>query len=182
MRDPARTPSAAQARYVRVLQRTLSCLSKAIWVVGPSNAGTDRKLTLSEEAIRLRTAEGPTLWLRASQHFELIPHPEFEGEWKSSTRAYVYELGLEDDDDGLIGWHWHPNTTPDRLTPHTHVRVEHAPLGVSFPRLHIPSGRVSFEEVARFAIVELGVSPDREDWDDILAESLLRFQTYRSWG
>lgn len=183
MREPAKTPHVAQSRYVRVLQLTLSCISKdAQWFITGSEPEPERRLTLSQEPLRLRTHSGNTLWLRASQRFAMIEHPEFEGEWKSSTRAYVYELGIENGSDGLIGWHWHPITTPDRPEPHTHIRIEHGDLGVNFPRLHIPGGRVAFEEVVRFAIVDLGVGYARDDWEDILADSLLRFKTYRTWG
>lgn len=183
MREPARTPGAAQGRYIRVLQLTLSCVSRdAQWYVAGSGRGHERRLMLSQERLRLRTQDGPDLWIRASQRFEMIEHPEFEGEWKSSTRAYVYELGVDGAADGLIGWHWHPPTTPDRPEPHTHVRVELDSLGVSLPRLHIPSGRVPFEEVVRFAIADLGAAHARDDWEDVLADSSLRFKTYRSWG
>ncbi len=38
----------------------------------------------------------------------------------------------------------------------------------SFGRLHVPTSVVSFTEVIRFAIEELGVAPVRADWQAVL--------------
>jgi len=54
-----------------------------------------------------------------------------------------------------MSWHWHPLTTPGRSDPHTHVRSDNVGLP-GLRELHIPSGRVAFEEVAYFLIADLG--------------------------
>jgi hypothetical protein len=55
-------------------------------------------------------------------------------------------------------------------------------LGVSLSKLHIPTGRVSFEEVVRFLVEELRVVPIRADWREIVADSEVRFREYRTWS
>jgi hypothetical protein len=41
---------------------------------------------------------------------------------------------------------------------------------------HLPTGWLAVEEVLRFCIVDLGVEPLAEDWDQVLADSHQRFQ------
>lgn len=188
MREPAKTPAAARKRYVRFIQLPLTCLTKAIWVVGPSpEGGDDLSLLLSADPILLRRKDGPRLLFSASQRFELIENPRYEGEWKASTLAYIYEVKLHpediesDDDVELIGWHWHPRTTPDRPEPHMHVRTEYAPLDGQLAKVHLPTGRVAFEEVIRFLFCELDVVPERDDWEKVIGETEQRFKEFRTW-
>jgi hypothetical protein len=189
VREPARNASAAQQRYLHYLQRSLSCLTDAIWVVGtpPDARGDDRALTVSEEPIRLRHEEGSPLLLYASQRFDVIEDERFPGEWKARTHGYVYSTSVEtpDEDEGaqeLLAWHWHPLTTPDRQQPHLHVRMDHPFLGVTLSRLHIPSGRVAFEEIVRLLITELHVQTNRDDWHEVLTDSEHRFREFRTWA
>lgn len=134
-------------------------------------------LTTSEDPILLRRDDAP-LFLSAGQHFRTIPDERFEGEWKVRTEGYAYRLALSEETGAfLLAWHWHPNTRPD---PHLHVGADH-PVVTELPRLHVPTGRVSFEEVGRFLITELGVVPMRRDWEETLAETESRFRAFRTW-
>jgi hypothetical protein len=189
VREPARHAHAAQQRYLHYLQRSLSCLTNAIWLVAPppDARGDERALTVSGEPIRLRRDEGATLLLYANQRFDLIEDERFPGEWKARTHGYVYSIYVEtpDEDEAaqeLLAWHWHPLTTPDRPQPHLHVRMDHSFLGLTLARLHIPTGRVAFEEVVRLLITELRVEPNRDDWREILRDSEDRFREYRTWA
>jgi hypothetical protein len=186
VREPTRTPLEARKRYIRFLQLPLSCLTKAIWVVGSSpDGGEDASLVTSEDAVRLKR-EGALspLFLQASQRFELVADHRFEGEWKSKTLAYIYSVREEqglDNESEILAWHWHPLTTPGRPDPHVHIRSEHAHL-TGLSDLHIPTGRVAFEEVARFLIGDLGCVPARDDWEAVLDDTLGRFRAYRTWA
>ena len=189
MREPARTEHAAQQRYTRVIQRSLGCITKSQWYVGPSPTGDDTKALLTNpRTIRLRRTDGgPDLQLEAQQVFKLIPDPRFPGEFKASTLAYVYSVQFRepppDANREVIAWHWHPLTTPDRPAPHLHVNADSPTLGATLSKLHVPSGRVAFEEVVRFLVTDLAVIPERpDDWQAVVDESELRFRTYRSWG
>lgn len=48
-------------------------------------------------------------------------------------------------------------------------------------KLHLPTARVSFESVVRFAIEELGASPARQGWQDDLDDAERRFRAFRTW-
>lgn len=51
------------------------------------------------------------------------------------------------------------------------------PLG----KLHLPTGRVSFEAVVRCLISDWGVTPARDDWREVLDDTERRFLAYRTW-
>jgi hypothetical protein len=109
------------------------------------------------------------------------------GAWRTVRQVpdarYIYEVRLADSDVGILNWHWHPLTTSERLDPHVHVELTHPDLaGTSFPKLHVPSGRVGFEEVVHFLIEDLEVEPARDDWRDRLHESLVSWREFRSWA
>jgi hypothetical protein len=79
--------------------------------------------------------------------------------------AYFYSLQNEAGQE-IVAFHWQPSAEhPD---PHMHLGVG-AQLGrKDIARAHIPTGRISLEEVLRFAITELGANPLREDWEGVL--------------
>jgi hypothetical protein len=182
VREPTRNAPAAKRRYLQYLQRSLSCLTDAVWLTGPPPAARGEELaaTVSEEPIRLPRDEGPPLLLYAGQRFELIEDERFPGEWKARTHGYVYSIHVEDEPpQELLAWHWHP---PGRPRPHLHVRTDHPFLGVTLARLHVPTGRVAFEEVVHLLIEDLLVHPNRDDWEEILKDSEDRFRAYRTWA
>lgn len=182
MRDPARSDSEARSRYTGYLQRALSCVSQAVWTTGPPPRGPEDALALStsEDPVRLRT-EGDPLFLTAGQLFHFTDHPVYTGERKVSTDAYSYHVRSSDIPNGeMFQWHWHPDVE-GRSECHIHIGAVHEPRG-HLGRLHVPTSRVSFEQVLLFLIHELGVVPIREDWQDVLQDTEKRFEEYRSLG
>ena len=80
----------------------------------------------------------------------------------------------------VLSWHWHPESMPSTHI-HTSVR-EFEPDG---HKLHVPSGRVSFEDVLRFAMDELDVLPSRQYRDTALARleaNNRRHVIHRRWS
>jgi hypothetical protein len=55
-------------------------------------------------------------------------------------------------------------------TPQVHVRALAPEDQATLRRAHLPSPELSFADVVRFAIVELGVEPRRPDWERLLAD------------
>lgn len=181
MRIPAKSKGAAHKRYIRFLQLSLSCVSRsAHFVTGqrPFGAKEELALTTEPERVRLgREGEAP-IFLSAVQEFHFTPDPRYKGEWKVQTDAYVYHVFLgEDEADQLFAWHWHPSIRPGC---HLHVGPR---IGRSraLYRLHVPTGRVAFEEVLRFLIDEFDIRRARKDWNDILSDSQARFEAFRTW-
>lgn len=146
MREPAKTEHAARQRYTRIIQDSLSCITKAQWYVGPAPAGGENLALLSNpRAVRLRRSDQrPDLLLEASQLFTIVPDTRFPGEYKASTLAYIYSLRFAepqaDNDPEILAWHWHPPTTPGRTAPHIHVGAERPGLGDTLSKLHVQAG------------------------------------------
>lgn len=109
------------------------------------------------------------LYLDAGQKFSVYHDGT---EFRVRTQGYMYTLSESERlETEILSWHWHP---PARSRPHVHVGETQ--LG------HIPTGRVTFESVVRYAIVELDAVPARNDWDDILLETEALHVKYRSWS
>jgi hypothetical protein len=164
-------------------------VATAQWYVGPSPSdNVNLALLVNPRDVRLhREGELADIVFSPSQLFTIIPDNRYPGEYKASTLAYIYSVRLkeppDDGDDEIVAWHWHPLRTPDRPDPHIHVTVAHPHLGVTLSKLHIPSGRVAFEEVLRFLIDDLSVIPVRpDDWRVIVGDSEARFKAFRTWA
>lgn len=178
MREPARTRRQAQERYRRFLQLSLSCLdSTAHWYSASGQGPGEIAHLVRPQAVPLRVA-GATLYLGSSQLYSIVADSRFEGEFKVSTRSYVYSLTPDAEQRSkLLAWHWHPQTRPD---PHIHVHASHERIG-ALGGLHLPTARVSFESVIRFLIADWAVPPVREDWREVLDDVEQRFLSYRTW-
>jgi hypothetical protein len=179
LRTPARNEAAALTRHTDVLQRSLQVVTKAIWT-GDVDRGRmgPHSLRLSENPLRLPRADPGSIYLAASQRFEFERSGRFPGEWRVHTLQYIYSLGLGPRfDDAIVAWHYHPDL---RKECHVHVYGEFDGFG-PLRDLHIPSRRVSFEEVVRFAIVDLGVRAS-PNWERVLDESEALFDEYKTWG
>lgn len=175
-REQARTDSDAKHRFLSVLNKSLSTVSSAIWVVGT----TDSSLTAftTPPAVKLRCRSGSALFLRSTIRFEYVADNRFSPvERKVSTKYYAHTVGTSDClSPQLYSWEW--STTE---TPHLHVHrgdPEFRGLG----KLHIPTGRVYFEDVLRFLLAEHEVVPKRSDWEEVIARNLRRVSGFATWG
>jgi hypothetical protein len=119
---------------------------------------------------------GPALTLTFSLHLEPLDE---SGEWRMTTRKYDFELCLKTDPSKIVfGWHWHPASKRSHITyPHLHV-----PSALDFKTRHIPTGRVSLEDVILFGFDELNVTPAFDTAPEIVAEVRDRHKKYRSWN
>jgi hypothetical protein len=178
VRVPAKTQAAARTRYLHFLQLSLSCVSKAVWVTADRPyADGQMSLTCSEDPIRLRPRSSGAMFLTANQYYHYVADPRYEGEWKVSTDGYAYVLRTSEAGRPVFQWHWHPESGLGAC--HLHVGAEHPEID-ALHKLHLPTGRVSLEEVLRFAIEHFDVER-RDDWDAVLGESQSRHEMFRTW-
>jgi hypothetical protein len=144
------------------------------WVLTLPNAG---------RPIQLRREDGSACLLVASQRFVIMRDPGNEGEYKTSTREYIYKLwdGAEASREPVVEWHWHPSRGTRH--PHMHARPPAAKpsFGEAFDKHHLPTARVAFEQVVRFLIGDLKVEPQVGDWEVRLDEALAAHELWRSW-
>ena len=121
------------------------------------------------------------LFIDINQHIE---DPSSANGFKVSTKFYLYSIADENNND-LIGFHYHPELTEDPVPyPHIHAYADQDArfLSLNLHKRHIPSGRVALEDVVRWLIDEMKVTPIRDDWDTVLAEAKEKFTSNRSWA
>ncbi len=101
------------------------------------------------------------------------------GPWKTTTRAYQYHVTKMDGSE-IILFHWHPASTVTQ--PHLHLgRSTLDPDGVLSRTSHVPTGRISLEQVIGLLINDLDVVPRRTDCQEILASGLADFRQWSTW-
>lgn len=189
MRERAESPKAAQRRYIKFLQPALSCVSDAVWVTSSPGAARKGLLTTNERPVTLRRRSGLSLVrFQAAQTFEIVEDERYDGEWKVQTLSYIYGVKVaprrlrDGESPDVIMWHWHPYRSPEHPEPHVHPPTSHRLFGLNLPDLHVPTGRVSFEDVIRFLISDVRVVPLDDEWPAILGETERRFRQYRTWA
>lgn len=156
-------------------------------IVSPGGYTTGKVHSLAfagAEIATIRTADGGRIGLDLGMQYEVVALPDdpVRGPYKVSTRKYMYTVKSPPDGE-VLAWHWHPSTSGNAgHEPHVHVGTrELGPESLLKKKMHIPTGRVSIEEVIRFCITELGGVPQRQDWLSVLADSEDLFNMFRTW-
>ena len=97
------------------------------------------------------------------------------------TLSYRYALSTEGGEEPIIRWEYVRELTPTEQWCRHHlqgpIEIRLNQHTISLNDIHLPTGYVTFEEVLRFCIVDLGVPPLHADWDRILSESYELFKT-----
>lgn len=178
---PGRNAKEARQDFLAPIERTLKCLTFAhrFTMREPASADSTRfamVLNGGEPAV-LRASDGPSFDLYVAMALDLVPFEE--GQVRLSTRRYIYEIQVahaQGKREQLVRWHWHPEGRSRYVHPHLHL-----PEGAPYSKVHVPSGRITFEDVVEFMICELRVEPTHESWQSALDEVRQRHVQYRSW-
>ena len=172
----ARTPRQAVDSLVSSFRQAVSCVTGAVLSVGSDPPDRPHVLTFVGVPRRQAPLRGERdLAPRLLHAYALVADA---GVWRVHTTGYSYELQLADGRE-IVAYHYDPSGRSRVLTPHLHVRGLTTPLALG--SAHFPTGRVPIEAVVRFAIEELGVSPRRPDWQDVLARGEEQFRRQRTW-
>lgn len=180
---PGKTPNEAFDAYARPLKDALACITSEV-LLRRRVPKSDGKIGIPlweflfiNNPVRLK--DSPFAF-NFSQYFRVVP---FDPGYKVKTEAYTYEIMDDATRHELFSFHWEPNAPSSQIKiPHMHLGF--ATKGHSLPidnKAHVPSGRVSVEDVISFLISELGVPPLRLDWKDTIATTRQAFMTYKSW-
>lgn len=130
------------------------------------------------DVVPLRLSAGGRIYLKSTLQFHYADHPDYPGERKVVTDEYAHTLSRDELlAEEILSWHWQPGS---RVDPHLHV----GPVPGGPPkRRHIPSGRIAFEQVLKYAIEEEDVRPCLAKAAALarINESLRRFEVFRTW-
>jgi hypothetical protein len=179
---PGRRVVDAVNAFLEPLKDAASCLGGAHFTLTPGargDVGETHAWTLNRDTpIEL----GNGISFRASMQFETLDlgRSEGHGRFKVRTREYIYAVNLSGKE--VIAAHWHPASSSPYIDPHWHIGAAALTQnGVYLERAHIPSPRVSFEQMIRFMIEQMGVAPHRDDWSERLKRSEAVFESDKSW-
>lgn len=181
---PGRSVPEAVDAFLTPLKDAVACLGTAHITLTPGargDVGEHHMWTLNGGA-GLRFAGGLTLV--ADMHFEVVDRGQSMRDERFKVRTLSYLYAVEDADrNEIISAHWHPDGKSDITFPHWHMgSVALSETGVFLERAHIPSPRVSLEQMVGMVLGSPGVEATRSDWRERLAESERLFDQHKSWG
>lgn len=170
---PGRDEQEAWRGFREPVARAVGCVDIAARLVERVFPNGVRLLASSARGVPF----GPSLVLSFSWQVE--PVVAVDGRFRMTTRRYDYTLTRRTDPRRIVfGWHWHPASRRSQVTyPHLHV-----PSALEFKTRHLPTGRVSLEDVILFGFDDLGIAPAHGDARRIVTEIRDRHKLFRSWG
>jgi hypothetical protein len=187
---PGRTPNEAVESYTSPIQESLGCILQGRLTRGSDPASPEPAIHfLSLNFNQPTPLNGfPELFLRFLQNYQVIDTGEpGRRRYKVVTLGYQYSLETTDRRELLI-YQWDPRGTGGTTRPHLHVgrrllqeRIVVGERRYELPKFHIPTGRVAIEDVVRFAITEMDVTPRRTDWETVLDRNQTNFEQWKSW-
>lgn len=108
----------------------------------------------------------------------ILEHTLKAGEQRMTTRRYTYSIIKAGTQDRIFAWHWHPESKSSRVKyPHVHV-----PQGSPYSTRHVPTGRITLEDVILFGFDELGVGPSVPEAVRIITEVRDKHKLHRGWS
>ena len=130
--------------------------------------GEPRVSTTGRASVRLAGLQ--PLGLATLIAYDVTPPDQPRGaSWAARIAGYAFEIRAADNRMALA-FHWHPTGRSPITWPHLHLGSPIANIDLS--KAHVPTGMVTLQDVLRFAIVDLGVRPLRDDWYEVLTQSL----------
>jgi hypothetical protein len=162
---PGPTVPAAIEAFLDPLKIAASCLGDAHFTLtarARGDVGETHAWTLNRDT---PTALGNRLSFQGVYEFETLDlgRSRKRERFRVTTREYICAVSLEGKE--VIAAHWHPVSSSPYKEPHWHIGASAlSEIGIHLTRAHIPSPRVSFEQMIRFMIEQMGVAPRREDW------------------
>lgn len=160
-----RTPAEAVNAFLEPIQQVVSCVTGSVVSVqgGYFPAGKPHLLTFADGyPARLSGDARLLLWL--NYWYRILPN---ETGWYIHVVGYFHSLADQEDIE-LLTYQWHPDSLHTVDFPHVHIgpagRVGYADL----LRAHLPTGFIAVREIVRLVIIDFGINPRRDDWQEIL--------------
>jgi hypothetical protein len=182
---PGRTPQEAFTNFVEPLASAMACVARCKLSAssgGRSEVDTVHHLLGNGGApIPVGGPHRLSLQLRMKYRIVRVGDPDADDPFKIRTVAYSYTL-TDASDQGILGYHWHPDGESHITGPHVHVGgTQLRDDAVLASKQHVPTGRISLEQVLRSLISEHDVPARANDWDQRLTLTDGVFKLYRTW-
>jgi hypothetical protein len=188
-----KNPSDALEAYADPFKKAIGCLVEPHFGSHVPKVDKQQALFFRDGYIHVtrdaqdREGESPSLFFVFQQYYRIIEDrtaPRDE-RFRVTTDAWHYVI-LDADENEIISYHWNPRGSTE--TPHLHIRAvlfdkSNHPLAKGFSKLHLPTSRISIEQIVRFLLTDLKVMSrlGEEEWKKILDKGEREFQAKRSW-
>jgi len=177
------------------MNKALRCIARQRgFVVKELSAGLIPEQTYSvtlNDMNSVPLSSTPRVFLVAGQTIRVYPwHPDVPDEQyqvQGLSYTYSFTMNAAGKEDELLRFEW--RREPDSSIPyprgHLHVGpallVSPTPIRPGdFHKAHIPTKRLSFESIVRFAITELKVRPQQATWETTLDASEAAFEEHKT--
>ena len=171
------SPYKAVQNFLDPLKEAISCITNSVIVQtaarGSYELDAKYALYVGNQTTPMFSVSGSSdLLVETSMNFRIIRdnRPNM-GPFRVTITAYNYMI-MDAEETEILAYHWHSEAG---LTyPHLHVTK----LGKKY---HLPTGRVSLEQVIRLLLNDFQVQPRKQHWSKILNRTQTIFERYRSW-
>ena len=165
-----RTSAEAVNNYRQHIQSLVSCVTNSVAdVAGGYRPGPYPHSLLLNNGRPVRLGGTSRLGLQLQQSYLIDTPTSRNDRWLVRVIAYAYTL-FDVEQREVLSYHWHPMGNSPIVTPHLHLE-QGAQVGRPEVRdAHLPTGAISVGTLLRFLIQDLLVTPERQDWEPILAE------------
>lgn len=164
------TEAEAWREFRDPIARVIGCVDQRTRLVERQFADGVRLLSSPTDGVPF----GDNLVLQFAFH---LKHVEKEAEQRMTTLKYTFTLYEAKSGDRVFGWHWHPVSRRSKV-PYPHV---HIPKGAPFCNSHVPTGRMSLEDVVLFGLDDLAVKPTVPTGRQIVIDIRDRHKANRGW-
>lgn len=184
-----RNPAEAVDAFVKPLVDAINCLTEDCSPrVQDAGLGRESVVTFGQ-GLPLKLQHRSTNYgLTASLRFKIVPAPPPAGPFRTTVVGYTFELRRgatpTNKGDRVIAYHHHPRPTTRVQSPHCHLGLSPADVGMAAAigsGRHLPTGRITLEEIVVYLIDEVKVVPARADWRDVVKGSLRNHRDWRTW-
>jgi hypothetical protein len=168
------SPHQAVRNFIEPLNRAVSCVTKSVLVTTGSDPANQRHAVVLNNGNPVALRSNPALLLTLLMHYKVTEAQGQLGPWKVSTVAYLYSVQDKQGHE-FFSYHWHPTSTPQYDFPHLHAHS-----GI-LAKIHLPTRRISLEEILRLVITQLNVKPLKREWEKVLRDTQQAHQKFRTW-
>lgn len=164
------SPAAALNAYLEIVERVVSCVTRTtVLATGRRPAPLPWDLLLNRGTPASLRGGLLNTAIQLDQRYIVTEDPAAGARerWRVAIVAYRYTLSEQGTRRELFAFHWHPGVEQVSI-PHVHPgsRILSVP---SLTNVHVPTGALTAADMVWFAIHELGVAPERADWEQVLA-------------
>jgi hypothetical protein len=185
----ARSPAEAVLAHLEPLKEVVACLTRAaiLNAEGYHRSAEPLVLALGDGGpvpLRMRANRLP-IAVSVTQQYQVVPDELEQDRFKVTVRGYWYTIETPAGQE-ILAYHWHPGGLSEVDSCHLHLGPGlKSGLGMkNLGKMHLPSGRVSVEEVVRLALSVdgWGGQPQRSDWEQVLDRNLRLYERLRNWS